>query len=289
MSQAPAAVSNTPAKQPDLIPQSSPPQPTQPAQSEPVEQVEEDNTYVNAQELQKQSYENTVKQQDDTYMNAQELQQEDTYMNAQEIQRNNYENTAVIQQDIAAEDDDHWETEPEPKPAEVSSKPEVSSPVSPAKSAEASESLYGNIDTIRANEGANGHQSAASAEPQHEEEIVLNPDDPGVTAVALYDYQAAAEDEISFDPDDIITHIEMVGAWPLSNTLRFLHEFHLRCLSTTSLSNDLWPIYTTFTLSCNLILQSSTSHSYLMKICMIFIIIFYQLTDWRRLVERFLS
>lgn len=31
------------------------------------------------------------------------------------------------------------------------------------------------------------------------------------SATALYDYQAAAEDEISFDPDDLITHIEMVS------------------------------------------------------------------------------
>lgn len=36
-------------------------------------------------------------------------------------------------------------------------------------------------------------------------------EDTGVRANALYDYQAAAEDEISFDPDDLITHIEMVG------------------------------------------------------------------------------
>lgn len=26
----------------------------------------------------------------------------------------------------------------------------------------------------------------------------------------MYDYQAAADDEISFDPDDLITHIEQV-------------------------------------------------------------------------------
>lgn len=26
----------------------------------------------------------------------------------------------------------------------------------------------------------------------------------------MYDYQAAADDEISFDPDDVITHIEQV-------------------------------------------------------------------------------
>ncbi|XP_059842953.1 src substrate cortactin-like isoform X1 [Hypanus sabinus] len=37
----------------------------------------------------------------------------------------------------------------------------------------------------------------------------------GVTAVALYDYQGEGDDEISFDPDDIITNIEMIdeGWW----------------------------------------------------------------------------
>lgn len=39
-------------------------------------------------------------------------------------------------------------------------------------------------------------------------EEILN---TGVSAVALYDYQAAADDEISFDPDDVITHIEKVS------------------------------------------------------------------------------
>ncbi|KAB0364875.1 hypothetical protein FD754_009031 [Muntiacus muntjak] len=34
--------------------------------------------------------------------------------------------------------------------------------------------------------------------------------DLGITAIALYDYQAAGDDEISFDPDDIITNIEMI-------------------------------------------------------------------------------
>lgn len=44
-----------------------------------------------------------------------------------------------------------------------------------------------------------------------QEEIV----DTGISAVALYDYQAAADDEISFDPDDLITHIEQIdeGWW----------------------------------------------------------------------------
>jgi len=45
-----------------------------------------------------------------------------------------------------------------------------------------------------------------------------NPPSPkgaGISAVALYDYQAMAEDEISFDPNDTITNIEMVdeGWW----------------------------------------------------------------------------
>ena len=34
--------------------------------------------------------------------------------------------------------------------------------------------------------------------------------DSALVAVALYDYQAGADDEISFDPDDVITNIEMV-------------------------------------------------------------------------------
>ncbi|KAK4882114.1 hypothetical protein RN001_005433 [Aquatica leii] len=39
--------------------------------------------------------------------------------------------------------------------------------------------------------------------------------DTGLTAIALYDYQAGAADEISFDPDDIITHVEKIdeGWW----------------------------------------------------------------------------
>ncbi|NXM03006.1 HCLS1 protein, partial [Tyrannus savana] len=39
--------------------------------------------------------------------------------------------------------------------------------------------------------------------------------DLGTCAVALYDYQGEGDDEISFDPDDTITHIEMVdeGWW----------------------------------------------------------------------------
>jgi len=48
-----------------------------------------------------------------------------------------------------------------------------------------------------------------------EEQFILSPDNPGIVAYALYDYQAAADDEISFDPGDEISHIEMIdeGWW----------------------------------------------------------------------------
>lgn len=56
---------------------------------------------------------------------------------------------------------------------------------------------------------------SGNVEEPTEEQFVLSPDDPGIVAYALYDYQAAAEDEISFDPNDEITHIEMIdeGWW----------------------------------------------------------------------------
>ncbi|VDK27387.1 unnamed protein product [Anisakis simplex] len=33
----------------------------------------------------------------------------------------------------------------------------------------------------------------------------------GLTAIAIYDYQKQDDDEISFEPDDIITNIDQVG------------------------------------------------------------------------------
>ncbi|KAM4748349.1 drebrin-like protein isoform 3-T3 [Rhinophrynus dorsalis] len=52
----------------------------------------------------------------------------------------------------------------------------------------------------------------------HQEEPVYATEeieDRGLCARALYDYEAADDTEISFDPDDIITHIEMIdeGWW----------------------------------------------------------------------------
>uniref|UniRef100_A0A8D8XI41 Hematopoietic lineage cell-specific protein n=1 Tax=Cacopsylla melanoneura TaxID=428564 RepID=A0A8D8XI41_9HEMI len=50
---------------------------------------------------------------------------------------------------------------------------------------------------------------------QGNDEDAVEEEDLGYTAIALYDYQASADDEISFDPDDIITNIEMIdeGWW----------------------------------------------------------------------------
>ncbi|XP_064465919.1 drebrin-like protein [Ornithodoros turicata] len=55
-------------------------------------------------------------------------------------------------------------------------------------------------------------QPAVEESPQV---IVADSSNPGLRARALYDYQAADDTEISFDPDDIITHIEQIdeGWW----------------------------------------------------------------------------
>ncbi|XP_063787968.1 drebrin-like protein isoform X2 [Pseudophryne corroboree] len=54
-------------------------------------------------------------------------------------------------------------------------------------------------------------------EPPQEEPVYETglEEDRGLCARALYDYQAADDTEISFDPDDLITHIEMIddGWW----------------------------------------------------------------------------
>jgi hypothetical protein len=63
-----------------------------------------------------------------------------------------------------------------------------------------------------------GPQAPRGGAGLQEEELYENPGEEqeagragGITAIALYDYQAQAEDEISFDPNDIISNIEMVS------------------------------------------------------------------------------
>ncbi|XP_050191607.1 src substrate cortactin isoform X5 [Myiozetetes cayanensis] len=64
-------------------------------------------------------------------------------------------------------------------------------------------------ETVYEVAGTGDHfQAEENAYDEYENEL-------GITAIALYDYQAAGDDEISFDPDDIITNIEMIddGWW----------------------------------------------------------------------------
>ena len=50
--------------------------------------------------------------------------------------------------------------------------------------------------------------------------------DYGMCALALYDYQAADETEISFDPGQVITHIDQIdpGWWQVKYKLVVLLE-----------------------------------------------------------------
>ncbi|XP_023232337.1 src substrate cortactin-like [Centruroides sculpturatus] len=64
----------------------------------------------------------------------------------------------------------------------------------------------------------NQETSIEPLQPPDEEmyqQLEAPPDGTGLSAIALYDYQAADSDEITFDPDDIITNIEMIdeGWW----------------------------------------------------------------------------
>lgn len=65
-------------------------------------------------------------------------------------------------------------------------------------------------------ESENGHQqpivqqAAQHVEVAATQEEDLSPDGEMLKAVALYDYQAVDETEISFDPGDIITHIDQI-------------------------------------------------------------------------------
>ncbi|KAM8973131.1 drebrin-like protein isoform 2-T2 [Pelodytes ibericus] len=59
---------------------------------------------------------------------------------------------------------------------------------------------------------SNVYEAPPQEEPVYESGI---DEERGLCARALYDYQAADDTEISFDPDDLITHIEMIdeGWW----------------------------------------------------------------------------
>ncbi|XP_031735933.1 src substrate cortactin-like, partial [Anarrhichthys ocellatus] len=114
---------------------------------------------------------------------------------------------------------------PSPVPAAASPSPSPSPtptpPVQPAaapayqKTAEAEENREHLYEAVPPNQEEDLYQNPEETSPQAGDQYESGGEDIGVTAVALYDYQAAGEDEISFDPDDIITNIEMIdeGWW----------------------------------------------------------------------------
>ncbi|KAM7127290.1 golgin subfamily B member 1 [Ciconia maguari] len=81
----------------------------------------------------------------------------------------------------------------------------------------------GKLDAIydHGGDGGEDYEEILPEEPSQsqphlgEMDNVYEVESPGTCAVALYDYQGDGDDEISFDPDDTITHIEMVdeGWW----------------------------------------------------------------------------
>jgi hypothetical protein len=64
------------------------------------------------------------------------------------------------------------------------------------------------VDQSSTNNSYNNYDSNLHYQQKQQEQPN---EDNGLVAVALYDYQAADDDEISFDPNDVITHIEQVG------------------------------------------------------------------------------
>lgn len=120
--------------------------------------------------------------------------------------------------------------QPVPPPAAFTNEPTAVAVASVGHITETSQEIYANIQksietTSPPNESRVSHEQSphvATTEDQQAEPIYQNQedlseyiDDTGVRAIALYDYQAAAEDEISFDPEDVITHIEQIdeGWW----------------------------------------------------------------------------
>nr|XP_046253428.1 src substrate cortactin-like isoform X6 [Scatophagus argus] len=122
------------------------------------------------------------------------------------------------------------ETPKAPSPVPPAS-PSPTPPVQPAAAASYQDTEEVSSDAAAEENGEHLYETAPPNQYGQQEELDLyeTPDstaggdgqqyeyseDLGVTAVALYDYQAAGDDEISFDPDDIITNIEMIdeGWW----------------------------------------------------------------------------
>ncbi|XP_043450219.1 hematopoietic lineage cell-specific protein [Prionailurus bengalensis] len=124
---------------------------------------------------------------------------------------------------LQLEEEPVYEVEPEPEP-EPQPQPQPKSEPEPETEPE-TENDYEDIGDM--------DRCEQDGDPDGDYEDVLEPENPsfastmaessgypagagaGISAIALYDYQGEGSDEISFDPDDIITDIEMVdeGWW----------------------------------------------------------------------------
>jgi hypothetical protein len=97
------------------------------------------------------------------------------------------------------------EPEPEPEPEPVQQFKVKEEPTA--------DEIYMNQQSLLEQQEQLVEQLMKNEDPEEpiEQEFILSPDQPGIVALALYDYQAGADDEISFDPNDVISHIEMVS------------------------------------------------------------------------------
>lgn len=82
--------------------------------------------------------------------------------------------------------------------------------------ANVNEQIYSNIDYIQqqtqeSQAQPEGEQVNSALAGNEDCDLAEYIEDTKIQAIALYDYQASAEDEISFDPNDVITHIEKVS------------------------------------------------------------------------------
>lgn len=134
------------------------------------------------------------------------------------------EDVKVVQPDVipAKEPEPVREPEPEPQPQP---QPQPSISPEPTKTLPIEEVEYSTVAETKAEEPSHivepPTQFTGQSQPTEPAAVITQDDiteyieDTGIKAIALYDYQAAADDEISFDPDDLITHIEMIdeGWW----------------------------------------------------------------------------
>ncbi|XP_025016718.1 src substrate cortactin isoform X2 [Tetranychus urticae] len=149
---------------------------------------------------------------------GEKVEKYDVFSERQEVHRANY---GFVEESTKVESKEErvWTSSSSADKSDTLSK--IADKFSEIKVTSKSESTSGSSSTVATSKADSINQS-----PDHVEETVplssaqkksedspTSP--PNLKAIALYDYQAADYDEISFDPDDIITNIEMIddGWW----------------------------------------------------------------------------